>query len=165
MNFKMLFSTPFFLIAVFAFRNDKFIIYEKPKEFFQYDTSNAKLREFKVFTKNFFSAVKSSDTAFLKAHVIFPISNSSFYIFDKSLLHKKIDSKTLFKRLDKLFPVDLVKKIDKEGKFAYLVSKNALKKFVIDIYDTSGEIEGNYTWVFVQKNNNFYFVNFRSEAG
>ncbi len=165
MNFKILFSISFFLIATFAFRNQKFVTSEDQQEFFQYDTSGAKLREFRLFSKKFFSAVKSTDTFFLKTHMIFPMSNSSFYIFDESLLHKKIDSKILFRKLKKLFPTDLINKIDKEGKFAYSVSKNEPKSFIIKIYDTSGEIEGNYTWIFVQKNDGFYFINFRSEAG
>ncbi len=164
MNFKILFPAAFFLVAIFGFKNENSAPQER-EGILQYDTSSAKLKSFKLFSKHFFTAIKAHDSSFLKAHIIFPIANSYFYIFEKNLLHKKIDSRIFFGGLNKLFPTDLIKRIDKEGKFAFSVTKGAPRNFIIEIYDTTGEIEGNYTWIFTQKGDDFYFVTFRAEAG
>lgn len=162
---KIFFPLALFSLVVLGLKNNGSNIQESRNGYLQYDTSSAKLKDFKIFSKKFFSAARSSDTAFLKAHVIFPISNSSFYIFDESLLHKKLDSKMFFRRLNKLFPADLIKRIDKEGKFSYSITKGAPKTFIIIIYNITDGIEGNESWIFLQKNNDFYFLNFMSEAG
>jgi hypothetical protein len=164
MNLKILFPTAFILGAIFSFKNENPTSQER-KGKLQYDTSSAKLKSFKLFSKHFFTAIKAHDSSFLKAHIIFPIANSSFYIFEKNLLHKTIDSRIFFSGLNKLFPTDLIKRMDKEGKFAFSVTKGAPKNFTIEIYDTTGKIEGNYTWIFTQKGDDFYFETFRAEAG
>src|SRR5258705_13998941 len=61
---------------------------------YQYDTSNVEIKKFKTFSNRFFNAIKSNDTVFLIAHVIFPITNSSFTDMDSTLRkNKKIDRK------------------------------------------------------------------------
>jgi hypothetical protein len=153
------------LILLFAFRNSNFANINKQFVQLQNDTSSSNIKTFKVFSKKFFSAVAASDTNFLKAHVIFPISNSSFYIFDLKLLHKKIDSKIFFRNLKKLFPDSLVRQINKEGDFSCDKSDKGIWTYVIELSDSEHGIDENISWIFVQENGIFYFCNFKSEAG
>jgi len=133
--------------------------------YIQYDTSAEKLRSFRHFSDDFFSAVRRNDTGFLKFHVVFPITNSSFYIFESNLSNRKIYSHLFFLKLKVLFPDDLIKRVRKEGFFACSTDKNKSKTYIIELTENSGGIQGNYTWIFTQKEGSFIFVNFKSEAG
>jgi hypothetical protein len=166
MRYTLFICLSIFSIALFGYRSKPASDFRvKGQHFFQYDTNSVKLAGFRVFAREFFVAVNRADSHFLAAHVIFPISNSSFDIFDENAGQKPIDSKMFFKKLHQLFPGNLIKRISKEGKFAFSEPKNKPKKFIIELYDNSSGIEGNYTWVFIQKGDQFYFTNFRSEAG
>lgn len=131
---------------------------------FQYDSSAKTVKAFRQFSEEFFAAVRRKDTGFLSAHVVFPISNSFFYIFDESLMHKKIYARTFFNKLKKLFPEEDIKRIKKEGKY---YGRNAGGKayYVIELIFHEDEVDSNYSWLFMKKGGVFYFVNFRAEAG
>jgi len=146
-------------------RNNQFRVSLTQVSYFQYDTSAEKLKSFRHFSEDFFSAVGRNDTGFIRSHVIFPITNSSFYIFDSNLSDKKIYSRLFILRLKMFFPNDLIKRIKKEGFFACSTDKNKPITYTIGLTDNSGGIEGNYTWFFTQKDGHFYFLNFKSEAG
>jgi hypothetical protein len=161
------FWTSLFLSAltiILNFRNELNFKHQVPNTFVQYDSSSSKTKEFKTFSKIFFDAIKTSDSVFLKAHIIFPIINSSLCDLDGKLKENKhIDEKYFFKNLRRLFPLHFLRKIDQGGVF--LVSKsNIHKKFIIKVYDNSG-VETNFSWIFTEKNGKYYFVNFLAEAG
>jgi hypothetical protein len=162
-----------FLLLVVSFSNNPdFVIGKKSvwgnrtvSNLRQYDTSAAKLKKFRAFSKRFFNSIKSNDTFFLKAHVVFPIVNSSLCDLDSLLeKNKKIDKRFFLKNLQKLFPGDLISRIDNEGEFSVSDSNSKQKEFIIVLYD-HGEIEVNFTWRFIEKQDKFYFVRFRIEAG
>jgi hypothetical protein len=133
--------------------------------YLQYDTSAEKLKSFKSFSRSFFKATRLSDTNYIREHVIFPIVNSSFYNMDTTIPeNKKIGYEYFLAKLHSIFPKDIINRIQKEGEF--MVSKNQ-KKYVIVLYnsgDNSGEIESNYSWFFVRKQDKFYFTQFRVEG-
>jgi hypothetical protein len=97
--------------------------------------------------------------------VVFPIVNSSLCDLDSLLeKNKKINKRFFLKNLQKLFPGDLISRIDNEGEFSVSDSNSRQKEFIIVLYDHS-EIEVNFTWRFIEKQDKFYFVRFRIEAG
>jgi hypothetical protein len=151
-------------IVVIGSRNNEYKSSMARRMYTQYDTSAEKLRSFRHFSDSFFSAVGSNDTGFIKAHVIFPITRSSFYIFDSNLFDKKIYSRLFLTKLNVLFPNALIKRIKKEGMF-FCSTKNKPKTYQIELAENSGGIEANYNWFFIQKEGHFFFVNFKSEAG
>ena len=134
-------------------------------KYIQYDIAAEKLKNFRRFSEQFFSAVDRNDTDFLKAHVTFPIVNSSFYVFDNNISSKSVGSHLFFMKLKVFFPRDIIKRIKKEGFFACSTLKNKPKTYVIELSENSGGIEGNFTWFFTQKEGKFFFVTFKSEAG
>jgi hypothetical protein len=85
--------------------------------FFQYDTTAAKLKPFRSFIDSFFAAIGASDTTFLKAHIKFPIRNSSFYVFDDDASGKIISSKFFFAHIKKLFPISVMRRVKREAQF------------------------------------------------
>jgi hypothetical protein len=129
--------------------------------YFQKDS----LEAFKAFSDSFFTAVKKGDTIFLKAHILFPIKNSTFSVFDQSLENvDAITEKMLFKRLHKLFPADYLKEIRTGGD--YKISTHRGKtEYSITLYHHQGGVDSNANWFFVNKNGVFYFTLFYSEAG
>jgi hypothetical protein len=153
------------LVLVAADRTHHFSTPVNKSPYFQYDTSAEKLKGFRQFSDKFFAAVKRNDTGFLRAHAVFPITNSSFSIFDASLMNKKIYAETFFSKMKKLFPDDVVKKIKKDGHFAYRVIKDNPTRYIIKLYFHEGDVDSNYTWYFNEKGGVFYFLNFKAEAG
>jgi hypothetical protein len=132
---------------------------------FHWNSDSSELREFKSFCKQFFSAVKKSDTNFLKEHITFPIETGQFDNFDQSLTGKKyIQSGTFFKKLNKLFPADLLKELNKAE---YAVSRHPGRttNYIVTINSDEGGVESNANWLFVRKKNQFYFEIFTAEAG
>jgi hypothetical protein len=63
------------------------------------------------------------------------------------------------------FPKDLIKRINKEGKCVIAKITNGERDFVVTVYDTSQGTDANYSWMFIRKQNEFYFVTFRAEVG
>lgn len=121
--------------------------------------------EFKKFVDTFFVSIKKGDTIYLKKHIVFPISNSSFPILVESLnKYKSINSNTLFRNLKKLFPNDIIDKIP-TGEYAISEHQGFETKYIVAIYESSQEIESNYSWLFVFRHGIFYFTNFFIEAG
>ena len=112
-----------FLGSMF-FQNESYLKIHSFESSIEYQKEDsATIRKFKQFSKDFFLAVNSRDTGYLRKHVIFPIRNSTFALFDPNLLNKKIDAPIFFKELGKLFPKDLVKRINEEGKVIDVHSK------------------------------------------
>ena|ERR1700752_5120488 len=141
MNKKVLYLVGISFVSSFLFGEETFATAQGIVIRRQNDTIGAEVKAFKEFSKKFFSAVGKSDTNFLKSHVIFPISNSSFYIFDLKLLNKKIDSKMFFRNLKKIFPDTLIKRISKDGEFSCNSGNNGLSTCVIEISDIEGGID------------------------
>jgi hypothetical protein len=121
--------------------------------------------KFRAFSKEFFQAIKSGDTIFLKTHVIFPIYNSTFADLDTSLRGKTIVNRQhFFNHLKILFPDDLIKRINKEGKIEISAPKNEQKEYAISLY-LNGDVEFVFVWSFIERRNEFYFIRFRGEPG
>jgi hypothetical protein len=130
----------------------------------QADTAS-ELDEFKAFSTRFFSAVKAGDTAFLKKHIVFPITQSDFSTFDRSLEKlKSINEKILFKKLHRLFPDDYVSKMN-GAKYSIIAHKGIEKEYRIKMVFDNGEVESNMNWFFVKRKGQFYFTTFTAEAG
>jgi hypothetical protein len=128
-------------------------------------SQNIDSAKFKVFTKEFFHATESGDTTFLKAHIIFPIYNSTFANLDASLIGSSIvNQKHLFKHLKILFPSDLIKRIDKEGIIEISDPNSGRKEYAISLY-LNDNIEYDFVWSFIKKRNVFYFIRFKGEPG
>jgi hypothetical protein len=138
-----------------------------PSHFTPADTSDPRIKEFKVFAAKFFTAVKNADTTFLKAHIIFPIVNSSFNVLDGSLDHvKKITASIFFRRLRKLFPDDYMRDIRKSGTYTLYKDKNDGEiNYVVSLYYDRGGVDANANWFFIKKDDQFYFNDFTAEAG
>jgi len=97
---------------------------------------------------------------------LLPIYNSSFEIFDRKLLGKKsVDKRILLKNLRKLFPAEIINRIQVEGIFAAPGPRMKKSSYIITVYDGSGDVDSNYKWFFTKKDGKFYFTNFRTEAG
>jgi hypothetical protein len=158
-----------FLLSITAYSagvGNNFIGRSNALHVFKYDTNTIMLRRFKAFSKRFFRAIKSNETIFIKNHAIFPITHSSFINMDSSLRgNRNISQQVFFKHLRKLFPEGLINRIDKEGEFEISATKNEQTEYSISIYDSSGEMEFDFTWSFIERQNEFYFVRFRAEPG
>lgn len=152
------------LILVVGNRNNEYRSLLAQATYFQYDTSAEKLRSFRQFSNEFFAAVKKNDTGFLRVHTVFPITGSSFYIFDESLMQKKITARSFFSKLEKLFPEEDTKRIRKEGHF-YHMSSGDKDYYVIELIFHEEDVDSNYSWFFMKKGGVFYFLNFKAEAG
>jgi hypothetical protein len=127
---------------------------------------SSELKEFKSFANRFFAAVKTKDTVFLKAHIVFPITHSSFLFYDHELNENtKIDARLLFKKLHKLFPDDLISKIAKKAEFGIFDHKGTSREYRIEIMFNDGGVDSNVNWFFIKKQNVFYFTTFTAEAG
>jgi hypothetical protein len=133
--------------------------------FFQHDTSAAKLKKFRAFSERFFNAIRSNDTTFLKAHVLFPIVNSSFTNMDSTIKESRgVNRQYFLSHIQKLFPNELISRIDKEGEFDISAPKKGQTEYSISLYD-KGEIEYDFTWSFIEKHDRFFFIRFRAEPG
>jgi hypothetical protein len=120
--------------------------------------------KFRVFSKEFFQAIKSGDTVFLKAHIIFPIYNSTFADLDTSLRGSRIvNQQHFFKHLKILFPNDLIKRIGKEGQYDIFSHENK-RTYAVSLY-LKDNLEYDFVWTFIEKRNEFYFIRFRGEPG
>jgi hypothetical protein len=127
------------------------------------DTSNPKLEQFKQFVKIFFASVKANDAIFLKKHIVFPIPTSSFSNYDRTLIGTKvISSKTFFKKIHKLIPDELINWIDEAE---YSTSEHAQTAFYVILYSTTGGVDSNCSWEFMERGGEFYFKLFTAEAG
>ncbi|MBS1669785.1 MAG: hypothetical protein JST58_20620 [Bacteroidetes bacterium] len=157
-------------IAGILFISSSFKVFKKTEfpsnltsSFFQYDTSAKKIKEFKLFSKDFFDAIVRKDVVFLRSHIIFPIVNSSLSSMDTTLKeNNKIDEKYFFKNFGRLFPKNVNKEIEKRGRF---FASSSQSKFYVRIYsfEDNDENETNYTWFFVKKDGRFYFTQFKVE--
>jgi len=128
--------------------------------------STGEPREFKEFTKKFFVAIKANDTIFLREHIVFPIPNSSFSELDEGVAKmKSINSHILFRRLHKLFPDDLIKDILARGKYRVIKHGNIETKYMITVYNNTGDVESNLNWFFVKRKGEYFFINYTAEAG
>lgn len=125
--------------------------------FYQKDSAT-EVREFKAYIRTFVHAVEANDTAFIKTHTIFPITNST-------ISRRKIDQKYFMRHLGDFFPMDLVKRIEKEGRIVVSKPTKIEKEFIVTIYDTTQGTDANYDWIFTRRQNDFYFVTFRAEVG
>lgn len=128
-----------------------------PRKFNQAD-SVGELKDFRAYLRIFVQAVSSNDTTFIKGHTIFPIVNST-------ASSRKIDQRYFMSHLRDFFPKDLIKRINKEGKCVIAKITNGERDFVVTVYDTSQGTDANYSWMFIRKQNEFYFVTFRAEVG
>jgi hypothetical protein len=152
------------LVLVAADRPHHFSTPVDKLPYFQHDTSADKLKGFRQFSDEFFAAVKRNDTSFLRVHTVFPITGSSFYIFDESLMQKKITARSFFSKLKKLFPEEDTKRIRKEGHFNY-VGSGGKDYYVIELIFHEEDVDSNYSWFFTKEGGVFYFINFKAEAG
>ncbi|HWJ28950.1 MAG TPA: hypothetical protein VNS32_20570 [Flavisolibacter sp.] len=128
-------------------------------------SDSIQLQHFKTFSNKFFIAVKKNDTAFLKQHILFPITHHTFFYLDPSLGSKPISSKIFFKKLSKLFDEEYINNILKgQAEFSiYDVNKEA--RFMISIYHETDGIDSNVNWHFKQQQGEFYFYTYTAEAG
>ena len=139
--------------------NEQLLLDEKPL------SDSAELKEFKLFSVKFFTAVKNKDTIFLKKHIVFPIPTHSFSNFDKSLeTVKKMDSNTFWKKLSRLFPPDLINKTN-DAEHSIFRNPNGKVEYIVTVYSDSSGVESNANWMFMKKQGGFYFVYFTAEAG
>ena len=157
----------FFFVFNFSIENLKACSKHGSTILLQTDADSNSLKSFKLFSKKFFDAIKKNDTAFLKQHMIFPIKNSSFSIFDHSLDNRIIESTIILRQLHKFFPDDLLQQvITNKAAFSIAEHPDSQTRYIITLYDEDdGGVESNYTWIFIKQHNDFYFVNFQSEAG
>jgi hypothetical protein len=128
-----------------------------PRKFNQADSAS-ELKDFRAYLKVFVQAISSNDTTFIKGHTIFPIVNST-------VSSRKIDQRFFMNHLRDFFPKDLIKRINKEGKCVIAKVTNGERDFVVTVYDTSQGTDANYSWIFIRRQNEFYFVTFRAEVG
>lgn len=120
---------------------------------------------FKAFADSFFAAVKKDDTVFLKAHVLFPIRNSTFSFFDDSLQYDGVVTAShFFKHLKQLFPADLMQEIRKKGEYVVWTHEGKTE-YSVEIFDHVGGIDSNAKWFFVKRGGTYYFKTFASEMG
>lgn len=158
---------PMFLLFVLAYvpvyaNMPKTPVGKPLTEFKPADSPDKRLSDFRAFASKYFYRVKKEDTAFLKAHTIFPIRNSFFDALDWSLHGVNITAGIFFKRLRKLFPADLMSDIKKIGEY-YVTPKG--EEYSIECSHNTGGIDSNVTWVFLKRNGQFYFKTYLAEAG
>jgi hypothetical protein len=129
------------------------------------DTVDSRIKPFHQFADSFFTAVRTGDTTYLKAHILFPIRNSSFSLLDESLENvEDITPAMFFKRLHHLFPSGYLKEIRARGD--YRVATHGGKTFYwIELYHHDGGVDSNVNWHFKLLNGHFYFVTYTAEAG